>query len=71
MFAQHDALVVERFDHHPIETTLEIRTELERGLAQLRVEMERTRADVIKWNLVFWVGQFAAMLGALSVMLRR
>jgi hypothetical protein len=64
-------LVAERFDLSLLETKLEIRSELERGLAGIRVEMERTRADVIEWNLVSWVGQVAAMLGVLSVMLSR
>ena len=71
MFAQHDVLVAERFDLRLLETKLEIRSDLAQGLAQLRVEMERTRTEVIKWNLVFWVGQFAALLGALALMLPR
>ena len=69
MFAHHDVLVAERFDLRLLETKLELRTELAQGLAQLRVEMERTRAEVIKWNLFFWIGQFAALIAALSVML--
>ena len=69
MFAQHDVLVAERFDLRLLEIKLELRTELAQGLAHLRVEMERTRAEVIKWNLLFWIGQFAALIGVLSVML--
>jgi len=71
MFAQHDVLVAERFDLRLLETKLEIRSDLTQGLAQLRVEMERTRTEVITWNLAFWVGQFAALLGALALMLPR
>ena len=47
----------------------EFRLELHQGLAGIRTEMANMRADMFKWMLVFWIGQFAALVGALSFML--
>jgi hypothetical protein len=33
--------------------------------------MANVRADLFKWMLLFWIGQFAALVGALSLMLPR
>ncbi len=35
---------------------------LEAGLAGIRVEMERMRADLLKWMFLFWLGSLAANL---------
>jgi hypothetical protein len=29
-----------------------------------------TRADLLKWSVVFWIGQFAAMSGMMALLLR-
>jgi hypothetical protein len=69
MFAQYHEFATDRFERR----LAELRGDFDRthadGLAQIRVEMANMRADVIRWNLVFWVGQFAAMMTALSFML--
>lgn len=69
MFGLYNTFATERFDHALVETRFEMRLELERGLAGIRLDMERMRSDLIKWNLVFWIGQFAAMTAVLSYML--
>lgn len=37
---------------------------------QLRVELAQTRADLIRWMFIFWVGQVAAILGILFAFFR-
>ena len=49
----------------------ELRVELATGLAGVRQEIATTRVELLKWSFLFWVGQVLAMLGILSVLLRR
>jgi hypothetical protein len=65
MFATYEMLATARLDHKLDQMRLEWRTEL----AGIRTEMALMRADMFKWMLMFWVGQFAALVGALSLML--
>ena len=69
MFAQYHEFATDRFERRLTEVQFELRRELHEGLAGIRIEMANMRADVIRWNLVFWVGQVAAMVAALSIML--
>jgi hypothetical protein len=69
MFGQYHQFATDRFERQLAESRLDLRLEIERGLTGMRVELERTRADAIKWNLVFWIGQFAAVTAVLSFML--
>ena len=73
MFAHYHEFATDRFERRLTEEVstlrLELRVELERGLTGIRVEVERMRSDVIKWNLLFWIGQFAAVVTALTFML--
>jgi hypothetical protein len=69
MFAQYHEFATDRFERRLAELRGDFDKTLAEGLAQIRVEMANMRADVIRWNLVFWVGQFAAMVAALSIML--
>jgi hypothetical protein len=69
MFAQYHEFATDRFERRLAELRADFDRTHAEGLAQIRVEMANMRADVIRWNLVFWVGQFAAMVAALSIML--
>jgi hypothetical protein len=69
MFSQYHEFATDRFERRLAEMRADFNRTHAEGLAQIRVEMANMRADVIRWNLVFWVGQFAAMVAALSVML--
>jgi len=40
------------------------------GLASIRDEMSRLRADVLRWSLLFWLGQSAALATMFSILLR-
>ena len=37
---------------------------------EIRVELAETKAEMIKWTLVMWIGQFAALAGVMSFLLR-
>lgn len=41
---------------------IDIKEGVFREIAQVRVEMMASKADIIKWMFIFWVGQFAVML---------
>ncbi len=71
MFAAYHQFSTDRYERRLTEETAAIRIELHQGLAGIRVEIARTRADLMKWSLLMWIGQFAAILGAMSFMLQR
>jgi hypothetical protein len=39
---------------------MRLRKEMHEGFAALRKEMSDLRAELLKWSLMFWVGQFTA-----------
>ena len=53
-----------------IEGFAKIRLEMAEGFAKIRVEMAETRADILKWSLLFWLGQFAATAALIATLLR-
>ena len=76
-------LAVEAFDRHLCEEAVTIRSDMRRESAALRSELmaamkelrmdlradfANTRADLLKWSFVFWIGQFAAVIGYISLM---
>jgi hypothetical protein len=69
MFAHYHEFATDRFERRLTELSLDLRVEMERSRTDIRVEMERMRSDVVKWNLVFWIGQFAALTAVLSFLL--
>jgi hypothetical protein len=38
---------------------------------ELKVEIANTKAEMIKWMFIFWVGQLAAMFGLLYFFLKK
>jgi hypothetical protein len=47
-----------------------LRVEMHEGFASLRQAIGGMRVELLKWSLLFWVGQVAAMAGLLAFMLR-
>ena len=47
-----------------------LRVAVVEALASIRDEMNRLRADVLRWSLLFWLGQFAALAAMFSILLR-
>lgn len=40
-------------------------------IAKLRVDIEKLKADLVKWMFVFWASQFAAVVGIIAMLLKR
>ncbi|OFW12759.1 MAG: hypothetical protein A3H29_09730 [Acidobacteria bacterium RIFCSPLOWO2_02_FULL_67_21] len=59
MFAEAHRLAVDSFERR-----------LTEEIGKLRLDMANVRADILKWNFLFWIGQLAAMTAILSLMLR-
>jgi hypothetical protein len=59
MLAEAHKIAMESFDRRLAEET-----------AKLRLDMANMKFELVKWNLLFWIGQLAAMTGILSLMLR-
>ncbi len=70
----------ERFDGRLAAVAADLRVEMQRGIGELgqsmsdlRVSFHRelaaTRAEMLRWSFVFWIGQLAAMAGLLALML--
>jgi len=47
------------------EKNLATKEDLANVKSELKVEISNTKADMIKWIFIFWVGQLAAMFGLL------
>lgn len=58
------ATATDRFERRMAEEFAQFRKEIVQELAN-------TRVDMLKWSLVFWIGQVAAVAGLISFMLRR
>jgi len=43
---------------------------LHEGLAAVRNELATTRAELVRWSFVFWIGQVAATAALLAFLLR-
>ena len=43
--------------------TKDDKVELIKKIEQQAQKIERTRADLIKWMFIFWIGQLAALVG--------
>ncbi len=42
---------------------------LEQVKSELRTDIANTRADLIKWMFIFWIGQFASIVGVITAIL--
>ena len=47
-----------------------LRVAVVEAMAGIRDEMSRLRSDVLRWSLLFWRGQFAALAAMFSTLLR-
>ena len=48
-----------------VEMNQQLRGEMVEQMAKLRTEISQTRAELIKWMFIFWVGQVGMILGIL------
>lgn len=70
MFSAYQQFATDRYETRLIEVQSSLRQEFRDGLAGIRVEIAEAKADIIKWTLVMWIGQFAALAGVISFVLR-
>jgi len=40
-------------------------------IANLEIKLEKTRADIIKWMFLFWIGQLASLIAVLELFFKR
>jgi len=40
-------------------------------IAHLEIKIEKTRADLIKWMFLFWIGQLASLTAILQMFFRK
>jgi hypothetical protein len=63
-------LTKETFERRLAEEFAKFRVEMAQGFGSLRGEIAQTRADLIKWSFLFWIGQVVAIASILGFMLR-
>ncbi|HCX90796.1 MAG TPA: hypothetical protein DHT43_09870 [Deltaproteobacteria bacterium] len=44
---------------------------LKQDIANLEIKLEKTRADIIKWMFLFWIGQLASLIAILELFFKR
>lgn len=64
LFDQKLSTLSERFEHRMADEFGKVRLEIN----GLRTEMVTQRADLLKWAMVFWVSQAAAVAGIVAVL---
>jgi hypothetical protein len=70
MFAAYQEFSTDRYEHRLNQEIEKLRLEMHQGLGALRQDMIGVKADLMKWTLLLWLGQFAALTAVLSYMLR-
>ena len=70
VFSAYQQFATDRYDKRLIEVEFALRQEFRDGLGAIRVEMANTRTEMIKWTLVMWIGQFAALAGVMSYLMQ-
>ncbi|MCG6553058.1 MAG: CCDC90 family protein [Candidatus Magnetominusculus sp. LBB02] len=68
MGARKDAIAIaeERFERRLSEESGKLRLEIEK----LRSEMSTTKAEIIKWMFLFWIGQTAVIVALLKFFIK-
>lgn len=69
------SLAAERYERRLAEEIsgmrLDLKQEMHDGFAAVGKEVSELRAELLKWSFAFWIGQFAATIAVLGLMLRR
>lgn len=63
-------LVEEKFERRLVEEISKLREEMAGLRAEFKVDQANTRADLIRWMFIFWIGQVATIIGILFVFLK-
>jgi len=70
--ARKDALAIaeERFERRLTEETAKINERITSLESRMMVEIHRSRADIIKWLFIFWLGQIGILSGIVFGLLK-
>jgi hypothetical protein len=71
MFTAYQEFATDRYERRLNQEIAGLRLELHDGLAAIREDVANARADLMKWTLLLWLGQFAAISAVLSQILAR
>ncbi|MCR4320310.1 MAG: hypothetical protein NUV74_08275 [Candidatus Brocadiaceae bacterium] len=52
-----------------VETALETSNETLLGKVATKEDIANTKAEIIKWMFIFWIGQFTSIVGVLTAIL--
>jgi hypothetical protein len=68
------SISVDRFERRLAEEIGALRVDMAKEFAAVRIEMATlaasTRADILKWSFLFWIGQFAAVTAMMAFLLK-
>ena len=57
--------VEEKFERRLTTEIGKVNERITQEISKLDIKIENSRADLIKWMFIFWIGQVAALLGIL------
>ena len=67
-----EAKVDKKFDEKKdILATKQDIADLKIEIANLEIKIEKTKADIIKWMFLFWIGQLASLIAILQIFFRK
>ena len=64
------AIAGERFERRLAQEIGALRVDMAKEFASVRVDLAETRASLLKWSFLFWIGQFAAVSAMMAFLLR-
>jgi bifunctional DNA-binding transcriptional regulator/antitoxin component of YhaV-PrlF toxin-antitoxin module len=66
--ARKDAIAIaeERFERRLVEESGKLRLEIEKVRSDLSSEISNTKAEIIKWMFLFWIGQTVTLVALLK-----
>ncbi len=70
MFAEAHRIGEDRLDRRIAEVSERFDRRLTEETAKLRLDMADLKFDLLKWSVLFWIGQVAVLVSVLSWMLR-
>lgn len=63
-------MMEEKFEKRLTEEISKVRVEIVNTEQRLRVEIANTKADMIKWMFIFWIGNIVSILGGIITILK-
>ncbi len=64
------ALAEERFERRLSEEVAKVNNKITEETGKLRIEIEKTKSEILKWMFIFWIGQIGVLSGIIFAMFR-